>query len=279
MTISGDSIQKRPSVIKNLTTLSEKVKKVKPKGARKAALTYGHPSIAASNEHPRFDFDLKLSLEKEYCLSDVLPMVADTGLPRFDISFSVMKVKIASIPFEGLQDLCLPIHLPEVGVSVSSSVSLPIRIVTTLSLDGKTIARGSFPLPERSGSSTTGVVMKPVQGFSECDDGLLPGTQPPGLKISIDLTYSPSSTSSALPSPSQPPAAPASPVLLDAPSSPIQHDAPASPMQLDAPSSPWQYDAPCTPDAVAEDGDSEEEEVEINIFYNDSQNGLILTIF
>ena len=212
VTINVDSSLNRPSVIQSL---EKQRKTAKPKGLKKAPLTYGPPSpIDLSIENlDKFKVDLRLAIEKEYSLSDVIPLVEDTGAPRFEISFFLHKIKIGSSTFVNLHDIEFPVSLPPVTISLPHCPTDRPKILSKITLDGKCLALGSFSLPMESSSSVTSLVLRRMEGYSLCDDGLLPGTQPPSLKISFEVEYSfgpasaPSSSSynGPLPAPSRGP--------------------------------------------------------------------------
>ena len=64
----------------------------------------------------KVDFRLTISLEKQYNLSDLLPVVRGAEDPQFRITFVMGNVTLGVVPFEGLQSLLLPLSLPEVEV-------------------------------------------------------------------------------------------------------------------------------------------------------------------
>ena len=145
----------------------------------------------------KVDFRLQISLEKEYNLSDLLPVVRGAANPQFRITFVIGNVTLGVVPFEGLQSLLLPFSLPEVEVHLKRPPGTLIEISAIVSLYGTSISKGKFLLPSNSGTSCTS-----VQLDLPCtlEDDFPPGTQPPALKVCLTVDYSTSQSSSPAPS-------------------------------------------------------------------------------
>ena len=139
----------------------------------------------------KVNFNLKVSLEKEYNLSDLLPVVRESENPQFKITFVLDNVIVGVVPFEGLHHLLLPISLPEVEVSLQRPPGTALKMRAVVSLNGNPVTEGSFFLPNESGTLCTSVQLSSPLDFEE---ELLPGTQPPALKVCLSLQYTSSKT-------------------------------------------------------------------------------------
>ena len=145
---------------------------------------------APTQPDPIVTFSLKLTLDKEHNLADLIPSVTIPDSDPFNISFHLVKhdMVLGNISFTNLHTLALPVSLPVVENSVRVLPLDQFRIEVKISDTKTMIANRHFMLPQTSGIYCTSVNLE-APGNSSPEEDLFAGTQPPAFKISMNVAY------------------------------------------------------------------------------------------